>query len=283
MKFRFSSSWRTIVVVLVSIGLLFLALGGYLSSLSSITTKPFMGVQEWFYTRYAAVQSFLSAPADLVRLQSRNTELEAEVASLQTQVINLQRQVTEVEILSALLDFARAQPENEYQAAAVIGIDPSPFMQYVIINRGSDDGLRRGMPVVSEKGLVGRIAAVTANAARVQLITDPSSTVNVSVLPSETSSMLHGSITSEITLEMVPQDAKIFAGDLVLTSGLGGNYPSDILVGQVTGLRGEATDLFLTASVQPLVDFSKLEIVLVIVNFHPIDIEPLIPQETPTN
>jgi rod shape-determining protein MreC len=66
-------------------------------------------------------------------------------------------------------------------------------------------------------------------------------------------------------------------GDLVLTSGLGGNYPANLFTGQVTSVRSRETDLFQSAAVQPVVDFSQLEILLVIVNFQPIDIEPLIP------
>ena len=67
----------------------------------------------------------------------------------------------------------------------------------------------------------------------------------------------------------------------MLTSGLGGNYPANLLVGQVTSVRGKETDLFKTAAVQPIVDFSNLEILLIIVNFQPIDIEPLIPSPAP--
>ncbi len=78
-----------------------------------------------------------------------------------------------------MLEFARTQPENVYIAGSIIGRDPSPFLHYVIIDHGSDYGLRHGMPVVTQQGLVGRIDAVTAGAARVQLITSPDSTVNV--------------------------------------------------------------------------------------------------------
>jgi len=273
--------WQTAVLILIVVGLLVLALGGYLQPLSRTLLSPVLPIQNWLYSRYQAFQNLVTAPSDTAQLRQRNSELEAEVASLQTQIISLQQQVTEVEILSALLDFARAQPENKYQAAAVISRDPSPFMQYVIINRGSDDGLRRGMPVVSDQGLVGRVSAVTASAARVQLITDPGSTVNIRVQPDNADAVLVGSVTSEISLDMVPQDSEIQPGDLVLTSGLGGNYPPNILIGQVTGVREQATALFKTASVQPVVDFSQLEIVLVIVNFNPIDIEPLIPEPTP--
>jgi rod shape-determining protein MreC len=163
-------------------------------------------------------------------------------------------------------------------AVSVIGSDPSPFAKYVIINRGSDDGLRRGMPVVTAQGLVGRITAITANAGRVQLITDPASSVNVSLEGSGAQAVLNGSLTGELTLDMIPQSAEVQVGELVLTSGLGGNYPPDLLVGQVTSVRSKETDLFQSAAVQPIVDFSRLEILLVIVNFQPIDIEPLIPE-----
>ena len=69
----------------------------------------------------------------MASLQQRNSELEAEVARLQTQIIELQQEVTQTEILSALVDFARTNPENSYKAAAIIGRDPSPFLRYVII------------------------------------------------------------------------------------------------------------------------------------------------------
>lgn len=270
-------SLQTVVFVLVAGGLIALALGGYLTPLSRILVNPMVAVQTWIATRYQAVQEFVSAPQDTAQLRQRNTELEAQVANLQTQIIELQEQLSETNVLSALVDFARANPDNRYQAAAVIARDPSPFLQYVIINRGSDGGLRRGMPVVSQKGLIGRIAAVTAGASRVQLITDPSSTVNVRLEPSGAQAILQGQITGEIVLDMIPQGANVQAGDLVLTSGLGGGYPPNILIGQVAGIRSRDQDIFQRASVQTVTDFSQLNIVLVIVNFKPIDITPLLP------
>lgn len=274
-----NTSLRTLTLVLISIGLLMLALGGYLSPLLNSALEPFLGAQGWLYSRFQAVQDFFNAPSDLARLRLENAQLREENANLQTQVIALQQQVSEGELLSALLDFARARPENSYQAAAVIGRDPSPFLHYVLINRGSDDGIRRGMPVVAQQGLVGRVVQVTANAARVQLITDPASEVAVQMQPSEEDGVLSGSLTGDLSIGLIPQDAEVQAGDLVLTSGIGGSYPGSILVGQVSGIRQEATALFQTASVQPVVDFSRLEIVLVIVNFQAVNLEPLLDSE----
>ena len=277
MKNSSPSIFRAVVVVLLAAGLIAMALGGYLTPLSRVFLAPLISAQTWVATRYQAIQSLITAPADVAALRQQNAMLEAEVASLQVQVIELQQQVTEAQVLSTLVDYARSRPENRYIAAAVIARDPSPFMHYVIINRGSDDGLRRGMPVVTQQGLVGQVAAVTAGAARVQLINDPGSLINVLLQQSDAEASLAGQMTGEITVEMIPQDANVQAGDLVVTSGLGGNYPPNLVIGQVSTVRTLPYDLFQSASVQPAVDFTRLEIVLVIINFRPVDITPLVP------
>jgi rod shape-determining protein MreC len=276
-----SRSTQSVVLAFLAIGLIVLALSGYLAPLTRLLFSPFISAQTWFTTRYQVIQDMITSPGDVTRLRQRNSELEAQVAQLQSQVIDLQNQISEVEVLSALLDFARAHPENKYLGATVISYDPSPFMHYVVINRGSDQGIRRGMPVVTAQGLIGRITAVTAGAARIQLINDPGSHINVRLKPNDAEAILSGSLTGEITLENISQDATVQAGELVLTSGLGGDYPSNLLIGQVTGVRHRAFELFQSASVQPVVDFSKLEIVLVITNFNPVDITPLIPTPAP--
>jgi rod shape-determining protein MreC len=277
MRSASSRSIQTAFLVLVIIGLIVLALGGYLTPVSRVALAPLVSAQTWLSTRFQAVQAFFSSPQDVARLRQRNAELEAENSRLQTEIIDLKQQISETRILSALVDFARINPENRYIAAAVIGRDPSPFVKYVIINRGSDDGLRRGMPVVTQQGLVGRVAAVTAGAARVLLIVDPASSVNVRLEPSRAQAVLSGSVSGELTLDMIPQLVPVQVGDLVLSSGLGGNYPPDILIGQIVSVRRRETDLFQQAAVQPVVDFTKLEIVLIITNFRPIDTGPLIP------
>jgi rod shape-determining protein MreC len=276
MRFSKNNPYQLITLVLLAAGLLLLALGGYLSPILSGALQPVYGAQAWLYERFQSIQDFMNAPADITRLRQDNAELSAENATLQTQIIALQQQVTEIELLSALLDFARARPENAYQAAAVIGRDPSPFLHYVIINRGSNDGIRRGMPVVAQEGLVGRVAQVTANAARVELITDPAAQVGVRLQPSEVDGVLTGSITGDLNIDLLPQDAELQPGDLVFTSGIGGLFPNNILVGQVSSVRQEAQALFQTATVQPVVDFTRLEIVLIIVNFQPVDLTPLL-------
>lgn len=277
MRNLFSRTLQTTIIFLIVGGIIALALGGYFSSGSNIFTTSLVAVQSWFSSRFVAVQDFLTAPRDMASLRQRNAELEADVSELQAQVIQLQQEVGETEILAALVDFETANPQNSYKAAAVIGRDPSPFLQYVIINRGSNDGIQRGMPVVTNQGLVGRVDAVIADAARIQLITDPASNVNVRLQNAEANASLIGSVTGDVTLDLIPQDVALEPGDLVLTSGLGGGYPPDLIVGQIINIRTREFDLFQQAGVQPVVDFNRLQIVLVIINFKPVDFSPLIP------
>ena len=277
MRNKFSSTIQTTIIFLVVGGVMALALGGYFSSASNVFTDSLINVQFWFSSRFAALQDFFTAPRDMASLRQQNSDLQNDVAELQGQVIQLQQQVGETQVLAALVDFAQARTENTYKGAAVIGRDPSPFLHYVIINAGSNDGILRGMPVVTGQGLVGRVDAVIADAARVQLITDPASNVNVRLQNAEEDASLIGSVTGDVILDMIPQDTNVETGDLVLTSGLGGGYPPDLIVGQVVNVRSREYDLFQQATVQPVVDFNRLQIVLVIVNFEPVDISPLLP------
>ena len=281
MRDLFSRSLQTTIIFLVVGGILALALGGYFSSASNWFTGMLVDVQSWFSTRYVAIQDFIAAPRDITSLRQRNAELESDVARLQAQVIELQQRAGETEILAALVNFSRANPESSYRAAAVIGRDPSPFLHYIIIDLGSNDGILRGMPVVTAQGLIGRVDAVIADAARIQLITDPASAVNIRLQNSNVEAVLSGSVTGELSLDLIPQDVLIEEGGVVLTSGLGGGYPPDLIIGQVVNIRQREADLFQQASVQPVVDFSRLEIVLIITNFRPVNIEPLVPETIP--
>jgi rod shape-determining protein MreC len=274
-------SLQTTIIFLVIAGILALALGGYLGPVSNSVGGSLIGLQTWFSTRFTAIQDFVTVPRDVADLRQRNAELESEVSSLQAQLIQLQQQATDSATLAALVDFSRTHPGSTYKAAAVIGRDPSPFLHYVIIDIGSNVGIRRGMPVVTEKGLVGRVDAVIGNAARVQLITDPNSVVAVRLESTETDSILSGSISGDLTMQMISQDTKVEPDDVVLTSGLGGAFPPDLLVGQVVSLHQRQSDLFQQATVQPVVDFANLEIVLVIIDFRPVDITPLLPTPVP--
>lgn len=270
-------TFQLIAGFVVVIGVILLALGGVLRPVIGMVMDPFIAAQRWLSDRVINLVDFFTLPRDVTDLLQRNVALENEISGLQAQVIQLEGQLTEARALYALLDFARARPQYQYLASSVIGKDPSPFLHYIIVEHGSDDGVRYGMPVVTQQGLVGRVEAVTASASRVQLINDPGSLINVRMQSLKRDAQLAGSITGDLNLVNIPQDVVLNAGELLLTSGLGGNYPADILIGQVVSVTKKENELFQTASVQPVVNFSTLRAVLIITNFKEIDISPLIP------
>ncbi len=277
MRNFFSRFSQITIIFLVVSGLLALALSGNLGVLSDLSVSSMVDFQAAVAERFVAFRDFVTVPRDVLALRQQNTTLEAEVSRLQAQVVALEKQLAETETLAALVNFSRLNPESSYTAASVIGRDPSPFLHYIIIDRGSADGIRRGMPVVTDQGLVGRVDAVISDAARVQLITDPASAVNIRLEQAARDGVLVGSVAGDLFLDFIAQDVNLEAGDIVLTSGLGGSYPPDLIIGQVINVRRRDSDIFQQATIQPIVDFTQLRVVLVITDFRPVNITPLLP------
>lgn len=277
MKFLRSKNLQAIILVVVISGLLFLALSGYLTPVFNLSLNPLISFQNWLSVRYLSMRDFLTSPRDLTLLQEQNALLESQVTQLQTQLIVIEERLGEAQVCFALLDFGRTNPQYNYIAATVIGREISPFLQYIIIDRGTNHGVRYGMPVVTQQGLVGRVDAVIAGAARVKLITDSTSVVNIRLQSAEIEAQLVGSLTGDVSLDMIPLDEIVEPGDVVLTSGLGGNFPPNIFVGQVLSTQRRENALFQTATVQPIVDFESINAVLVVSDFEAVDITPLIP------
>lgn len=265
------------MLILVAAGLLALSLGGYLTPIQNLILRPISSIQSWVALRVAALRDFLTSPRDVASLREEISGLEGEVARLQQEIIALREQAAEAKILAALLDYARARPESSYKAARVIGRDVSPFLRSLIIDVGSDAGISRGMPVVTRRGLVGRIIEVFPTVARVQLITDPEASVNVQLQLSRADGVLAAQLNGELWVDLIDQSATITQGELVITSGLGGKYPIEIPVGQVISIHRRDYELFQQAVIQSSVDFDDIDIVLVITNFRPLPLEQPFP------
>ncbi|MGI6249833.1 MAG: rod shape-determining protein MreC [Anaerolineaceae bacterium] len=268
---------RNFIIVLIVVGLLLLAVSGYLTPIFSFSLSPLIQTQSWFSRRYLAFRDFFTSPLNMAELRQRNLQLEAEKTQLESKIIELEQNIEQTDTLYSLLDFVRANPEHKYKAATVIGREISPFKQYLIIDKGSNDGILHGMPVVTSQGLVGRVDAVIATAARIQLISDAGSVVNVKLQNAKVEAQTNGSITGEISLVQVPQGVEVLPGEVLITSGLGGTYPANLFVGQVVTMQSQHNTLFQTGSVQPVVDFGSISAVLVITNFTVVNLEPLIP------
>ena len=268
-------NWKKFVLVLFVLGVAFFALSGYMNKLIDRVMAPVIGIQSTVMERLNFVINLFTISQSEVELAAENEELKKQVSELQNYIIQLQQNLNEADILYALLGFARSSPDEQYIPAKVIGKDPSPFLKYLLIDQGSDQGIRSGMPVVTNNGLVGRIEAVTASAARVKLITDSTSMINAVVPEVDAECMVQGSITGDITIEMVSQDVKLEPGQIVQTSGLGGDFPSDFIIGQVLNVNQINNEIFQSASILPAENFSTLQAVLVVSNFSPANTAPL--------
>ncbi|NOR89175.1 MAG: rod shape-determining protein MreC [Anaerolineales bacterium] len=261
------------ILLMIALGLLILNLSGFLQPVQNLATRPIIAVQTWFALRFSALRDVLATPRDMATLRGEVNRLEAETALLQQEIISLREQAAEADVLAALLNYARSQPQSRYLATNVIGRDVSPFIRSILIGVGSDTGISKGMPVVTSRGLVGRVVEVFATYSRVQLITDPENAVNVKFQESRTEGVLTAQLNGELVVDLIDLNAELSQGELVLTSGLGGKYPADIPVGAILSIHHRDYDLFQQATIQSSVEFDQLDIVLVITNFRPLIFE----------
>jgi rod shape-determining protein MreC len=213
---------------------------------------------------------------DIQSLRQRYEQLQAEANRLSVENARLAEVQQENMRLRQLLNFTRNNPQYDYRAAAVvgqkIGEDTSNLLFSIFIDVGARDGVATGMPVVTDRGLVGRVTRVGPNVAEVLLLIDPASAVNGRVLNSRVTGVVRGSLDAGLVMERIPQGDAVHPGDIVVTSGLGGNFPDKLVVGQVTEVFHRDADMFQSAHIRPTVDFGKVETVLVITTFTPVDL-----------
>ncbi|HLF00397.1 MAG TPA: rod shape-determining protein MreC [Anaerolineales bacterium] len=270
-----------VVVLILAVGVILLGQRGLFSPISGTLLAPLVPVQQFVTQIYNTVYNNLFAPSDLEELRRRNAELEAQVAQLTDENSRLQEIEAQYRVVSALLDYARANPEQSYLAADVVGRDESLFLRYVLLNKGTNDGVTRDMPVVTEQGLVGVITEATANASKVLLITDASSAANVRLQESRAEGVVIGQESGELRLLFIPLDVEMKSGDRIITSGLGGTYPPGLVVGTVASVRRRTNDVSQEADVRSAIDFNQLETVLIITSFKPPELAPLLGTPAP--
>lgn len=212
---------------------------------------------------------------DLSDLRQLNEELEADNANLLLENVRLKEIEAENILLLDLLNFAQAHPSFEFQGAHVVGRvisrDPSNLQRYLTLDVGRDEGIAHSMPVVTNRGLVGRISEVGEGWSRVLLIIDASSSVSALAQSTRASGSVRGQADGSLVMVRIPQTDTVSKGDTVFTSGLGGNFPRQILIGQITEVQRKDYELYQTAVVQPTVDFDHLEVVMIITDFEPIE------------
>ena len=148
-------------------------------------------------------------------------------------------------------------------SADIIGVDSSLWTHTLIINRGGQDGLKNGMPVINADGIVGQVVDTSPHYAKILLAIDPNSAIDVLIQRSRMQGILKG--TGEgFELEYVLKNADVEEGDVAVTSGFGDLFPKGLMAGVVSKIVKSKRGMFQKIAVTPAVDFQKLETVIVL-------------------
>jgi rod shape-determining protein MreC len=188
--------------------------------------------------------------ADLDRLKVRNAELEG--------------RALEADRLAALLNFRTVHTDAPMIAARVIGASPDSGSLVVSIDRGSRDGIRRDMGVITPDGVVGKIFAVYPDISQVLLLGDKDSGVGALLANTRTQGPVKGTGEPLLSLEYISSDEKITVGESVLTSGQDRIFPKDLPVGKVVDFATDPKSPFMRIRVKPAAHLDRLEEVLVL-------------------
>lgn len=190
-------------------------------------------------------------------LQKRNLELMAKNAALE-------QLGTENEELRRNLDLLPKE-ERQFIAASVIAKDPSGLQNFLTLDKGEDQGVRKGMAVVVEAGvLIGRVSEVFSDTATVTLVTSQESVVNVETSRSAIRGVARGEHGLNMKLDMVEQGKELVVGDGITTSGLGGEYPRGLLLGTISNIGFSEDKLFQQATISSPVRIANLRFVFLI-------------------
>ncbi|MFT5124906.1 MAG: rod shape-determining protein MreC [Kiritimatiellia bacterium] len=202
-------------------------------------------------------------------LPDENKKLSEQVVILQNRVNELESLALQNTQLRQQLGF-RSKSPNRMIASEVIGRDISGWWQTVRLAKGSRHGIQVNQAVVTADGLVGRVSVVSPRTCDVLLISDPSCRVHAELENSGSYGVLHGkgpSVNGDVIcrMDLINKAMDIREKTAVRTSGLGGIFPPDVLIGYVTRVERDASGLYQEAEILPAVDLSELNFVFVIV------------------
>ena len=265
-----------LLVVILSLRWADPATGRWFDQTTQTVAYPFQAV---FHKAKQGITDVFRNYMLLLNLKEENERLKGQVNSLKEELNHYVNSSIQFNLMREQLKFLEVSPESKV-FAEVIGESVDNFHRVLLINKGSNSGIRRNFPVVLNEGVVGRVQSVSPFSSVVQLIIDRRHRFPVLVQRSRDRMVTRGDGTN---LRLVPQDrgiasgrgeelyvnrirmlADVEKGDRVITSGLAGIFPKGLLVGIINKVERERHELFQTAEIQPVVDFNKIEGVFVI-------------------
>ena len=254
-------------VVLAGIAILFLASSSDVPSGWNPVEQAIMEiaapVQKLMTEATGAVTRLWEGYFFFVGLREENLRLRQQVEELSMDTNRYKEMASAYERLTHLLEFRESLP-GKVVASRVIGRDPTGWFKSIIIDKGRSAGIRLNMPVFHAFGVVGRVVAVSGNYSKVLLIIDQNSSVDSLIQSTRERGILKGFSADACRLDYVTRPTSARPGDTVVTSGFGGVFPKGLPLGEIVSITEAPGSLFNDINVRPLVDFSKLEEVLVV-------------------
>jgi rod shape-determining protein MreC len=199
----------------------------------------------------------------LAGFRSENERLRERIQSLEIERQRLLEAEATNNRLKQLLDF-RGQLLGRVVTASIIANTASSWFHSCVLDKGSADGVRKGMAVVTPLGVVGQVVSVTPRTAKVLLLTDPNSGIDVLVQRTRARGIVSGSLENGTILKYVKRSEDIQEGDRLLTAGTDGVFPKGMLAGTVIKVTKQHIGLFQFVEVLPAVQSARVENVLVV-------------------
>lgn len=227
-------------------------------------------LQKVVYTINDKIKGTLDFFLNFSKVKEENNDLTKKNIELENKLLEYDKLKDENDRLREVLNFKDSKNNYDYLGCEIIGYSGESFSNGYIIDKGENNGLKKGMVIISNKGLVGQIASTGSNWAIVQSLLNENIAVSVMINSTrETTGILKGYIThSNDNLTKVtnlPIDSAIKEGDVIVTSGLGQIYPKEVRVGEVISVETDEIKVMKTAIVKPFVDFNRLEELFVVI------------------
>ena len=241
----------------------------FLSQAVSVISQPFLKASTAITN---SVGEFLDRFANAEENYLRVQELEEQLREANEKLIGAEQDKRENEQFRSFLGLKETNPDYEFEPATVIGRDSTNRFYSFTIDRGSLHGVEEADPVITADGLVGIVWEVGLTYSHVRTILDISVQVGVYDISTRDSGIVSGdiSLSSEglCVLEYLPKDSGIANGNLIVTSGIGGVFPKDLVVGTAKSIDVDSGGLSLTAKISPAADIADVTDVLVIKSFN---------------
>ncbi|KKP99065.1 MAG: Cell shape-determining protein MreC [Parcubacteria group bacterium GW2011_GWD2_38_12] len=214
--------------------------------------------------RFSSLFSFI---VDLKNIRSEDFNLKDKNQRLLAENIYLKDLLKEKEILDKAREF-HIKDNFDWQIGRVIGMDIQNWSGYVIVDIGSDDGIKIGMPVITQnKLLVGKVIEVEKKFSKISTLLNPSIKVATKTQDSQAFGMLTGDYTKSLLMDFIDKDKVLLLGEPVMTSGKDGFFPAGLVIGELKNFEIKPENLFQTAIIRSELNIYDLDRVLVLTKF----------------